>query len=261
MKKIRQGFLQIGIVASLCLTGAIIFASDTDERIESSAKASYVFRSYLQDENINIESKDGAVTLTGTVSEESQKTLANEMVANLPGVKSVDNKLGLKGAIPAAYSDAWLITKVKSTLLFHKNVSGTATEVFAEKGVVTLRGKATTTAQKDLVTEYAMDVEGVKSVNNEMIVVPDVRKPGEITVSEKVDTSLGAVDDVSITALVKTTLFYHRSTSALNTLVTTKDGVVNLEGSVKNAAEKALVTKLVMDVNGVKGVVNNMTIN
>jgi len=261
MKKIIQGFLQMGIVASLCLTGSILFASDTDERIESSAKASYVFRSYLQDENINIESKDGAVTLTGTVSEESQKTLANEMVANLPGVKSVDNKLGLKGVIPDAYSDAWLITKVKSTLLFHKNVSGTATEVLVEKGAVTLRGKATSTAQKDLVTEYAMDVEGVKSVNNEMTILPAAKKLGQITVSEKVDTTIGSIDDASITALVKTTLLYHRSTSAINTLVTTNDGVVKLKGSVKNAAEKELVTKLVSDVNGVKGVVNNMTIN
>jgi osmotically-inducible protein OsmY len=33
-----------------------------------------------------------------------------------------------------------------------------------------------------------------------------------------------------------------------------------LSGSAKNAAEKALVTKLVTDINGVSNVINNMTI-
>ena len=82
---------------------------------------------------LTIRSKDGVVTLTGTVAEESHKALARETVASLPGVKSVDNKLEVKGEVPAVYSDAWLITKVKSTLLFHRNVSATGTEVFAEK--------------------------------------------------------------------------------------------------------------------------------
>jgi len=55
-------------------------------------------------------------------------------------------------------------------------------------------------------------------------------------------------------------LLYHRSTSALNTTVETKEGVVTLAGKAKNAAEKDLATKLVSDVHGVKKVVNNMTI-
>jgi osmotically-inducible protein OsmY len=69
-----------------------------------------------------------------------------------------------------------------------------------------------------------------------------------------------SIDDASITALVKTTLLYHRSTSALNTTVETKEGVVTLAGKAKNAAEKDLATKLVSDVHRVKKVVNNITI-
>jgi osmotically-inducible protein OsmY len=55
-------------------------------------------------------------------------------------------------------------------------------------------------------------------------------------------------------------LLYHRSTSALNTTVETKDGVVKLGGKANNAAEKDLATKLVLDVRGVTKVVNNMTV-
>ena len=68
------------------------------------------------------------------------------------------------------------------------------------------------------------------------------------------------IDDASITALVKTTLLYHRSTSALNTKVVTKRGVVTLSGMGGNAAELKLATKVASDVYGVKSVKNLMTI-
>ena len=119
-------------------------------------------------------------------------------------------------------------------------------------GIVTLKGEAANQAQKDLTTEYAKDIEGVKSVKNEMTVAKTAPKPDQ-TMGEK-------IDDASITAQVKGSLLSHRSTSVLNTKVTTTDGVVTLGGTAKNDAEKALVTKLVTDINGVKSVVNNMTI-
>jgi osmotically-inducible protein OsmY len=68
------------------------------------------------------------------------------------------------------------------------------------------------------------------------------------------------IDDASITALVKMTLLYHRSTSALNTKVETKRGVVTLQGKARSAAEITLATKFATDVYGVKGVQNLMTI-
>jgi osmotically-inducible protein OsmY len=239
----------VAAVALLALS-APVFASKIDSRIESSAKQSYVFKTYLKSDDIKIQSKDGAVTLTGTVSEESHKSLAQETVTGLSGVKSVDNRLEVKGERPAENSDAWLTTKVKTMLLFHRNVSA-MTEVNTKDGIVTLRGEATSQAQKDLTTEYAKDIEGVKDVKNEITVTKTPKKTR--TAGEK-------IDDASITAQVKMTLLYHRSTSALNTSVTTKKGVVTLGGKAKNAAEKDLATKFANDVNGVKEVNNRMTI-
>ena len=68
------------------------------------------------------------------------------------------------------------------------------------------------------------------------------------------------MNDASITTQVKMTLLYHRSTSALKTKVKTNNGVVTLGGKAKNAAEKELATKFANDVNGVKSVNNQMTI-
>jgi osmotically-inducible protein OsmY len=226
------------------------YASVMDSRIESSARQSYVFKTYLQGDDIRIQSKDSAVTLTGIVSEESHKSLARDTVAGLPGVKSVDNRLEVKGESPVKNSNAWLTTKVKTTLLFHRSVS-VGTNVQVKDGIVTLRGDADNQAQKDLTTEYVKDVEGVKDVTNDMTVTKSLKKTE--TVGEN-------IDDASITAQVKMTLLYHRSTSALNTKVETKDGVVTLFGKAGNAAELNLATKLAKDVNGVKDVKNRMAI-
>jgi osmotically-inducible protein OsmY len=226
-----------------------VYASK-DSRIESSAKKTYVFKTYLQNDDINVQSKDGAITLTGTVAEESHKSLAQETVAGLPGVKSVDNKLEIKGTPPPKNSDAWITTKVKTMLLFHRNVSS-MTEVNTTNGIVTLQGKADSKAQMDLTTEYAKDVDGVKGVKNEMTVGKTPKKK---------QTMGSKIDDASITTMVKMTLLYHRSTSAINTSVATKRGVVTLTGKAKNAAEKDLAAKFTSDVNGVKSVNNQMTI-
>jgi len=249
MKAMYSVFLMVAAVALLAIS-VPAHASDMDDRIELAAKKSYVFKTYLKDDDIKIQSRNGVVTLTGMVSEEYHKSLAQETLAGMPGVKSVDNRLEIKGAPPTANSDAWLRDKVKVTLLFHRSVSAGTTEVDVKDGIVILRGDAASLAQKDLTTAYVRDVEGVKDVNNEMTVTTTSKKT---TVGEK-------IDDASITAQVKMTLLFHRSTSALNTKVETKRGVVTLYGKAGNAAEKDLASKLANDVNGVKGVKNRMTI-
>jgi hyperosmotically inducible protein len=251
MKTMYRIVVMMVAVVALLMTSVAVRASEMDDRIESSAKKSYVFKTYLKDDDIKIQSMDGVVILTGAVSEASHKSLAQETVAGLPSVKSVDNRLEVKGAPSTTNSDAWLRDKVRVALLFRRSVSGSTTEVDVKDGIVTLRGDAASQAQKDLTTEYTKDVEGVKGVNNEMTVTKTSKK--KRTVGEK-------IDDASITAQVKMTLLYHRSTSALNTKVETKRGMVILYGKASNAAELDLATKLANDVNGVKGVKNQMTI-
>ena len=99
MKAIYSVALMVAAIALLTID-VPAYATKMDNRIESSAKKSYVFKTYLKDDDIKIESKNGAVTLTGTVSEEYHKSLAQETVSGLPGVKSVDNRLEVKGEQP-----------------------------------------------------------------------------------------------------------------------------------------------------------------
>jgi osmotically-inducible protein OsmY len=152
MKVMKRVALIAASVALLAIS-VPVQASTTDDRTESSARNSYVFKTFLQTDDIKIHSLNGVVTLTGTVSGEPHKLLAREAVANLSGVKSVDNRLEVKNERPAENSDAWLMMKVKATLLLHSCVSGVKTEVNdVNDGIVTLRGEADSQAQKELTT-------------------------------------------------------------------------------------------------------------
>jgi len=234
----------------LLAVGTPLFASETDKNIESSFKESYVSQNYLKGDTVKATAKEGVVTLSGTVNDASHKGLAEETALDLSGVKSVDDRLELKAEYPAEKSNEWLALKVRAAILFHRNVSAEKTHVYVEEGIVTIRGEASSEAQKELTTEYA-NVEGAKEVRNEMTVAK-APKNGEQTMKEK-------IDDASITAQVKMALLFHRSTSVLKTSVETKEGIVTVSGKAANAAEKDLVTKLVSDIHGVNRVVNNMT--
>jgi len=246
MKSFKRNNAMHAAMAAAVLVATVIplFASETDDKIESSFKKSYVYKTYLSEENIKITSKDGAVTLSGDVLDESHKPMAQDTVEALPGVKSVTNSIVIKNE----KSDTWMKMKIQTALVFHSNVNASNTEVAVKNGVVTLKGKAASQAQKELTTEYAKDVEGVKEVKNEM------------TMATPNDTLGEKIDDASITAQVKMTLMMHKSTGVIRTSVTTNNGVVTLSGQAKSDAERELVTKLTEDVQGVNSVINKMTI-
>jgi len=235
-------------LAGLMINAPLHAARSDDARIVSAAKQSYVYRTYLKNDDIKIQAADGVVTLKGEVSDRSHKDMAADTVESLPGVKNVDNQLVVKPA--DEHSDGWIEFKVKSALLFHRSVSGTKTTVSVKDGIVTLNGSTSSQAQKNLSEEYVKDIEGVKGVKNELTVsaAPPARSVGEV------------IDDASITAQIKSVLLTHRSTSAIKTKVTTRDGVIILSGTAKNQAEKDLVTKLASDIHGAKSVVNNMEV-
>jgi hyperosmotically inducible periplasmic protein len=237
---------------------------ETDHQIESAFRRTYVHRTYLKDDLITCVVVAGVATLTGTVTEESHKVLAEETLVSLAGVNRVDNQLttaaesGLDSNattvldLAGRKSDIWIARRVKLALLFHRNVSAHATTITVVDGVVTLEGEATSATQRELTAAYATDIEGVQAVHNAMTVAasPD---PIVRTVGEK-------MDDASITAQVRTALLTHHSTSSFATTVEVRNGDVTVTGIAANAAEKALVSKLVSDINGVSEVKNRMTV-
>jgi hyperosmotically inducible protein len=243
--KIHTASLLLVLAASPLLVFA---SSDMDRKIEDAAKASYNYRTVLED-HVKVKANEGVVTLTGTVQDEDNKELAEDTVKNLPGVTAVKNEITIKRDHPE-YSDSWIAFKIRGRLLVKAHVSG-ATKVDVKDGAVTLSGTADNVAQKELTAVYAREITGVKSVKNDIVVKP-APAPGT-SMSDK-------IDDASITTQVTYALLRHKSTSALKTKVTTVNGIVAITGEASSEAEKALVTKLAGDVRGVMAVSNEMTV-
>ena len=109
-KKLRETLIS-GILSLLLMTGLLalliiagyLFAANTDERIAAAAKRAFVSQAFLKGDDIQVRSQDGAVTLLGTVAEEPHLLLAAATVADLPGVKRVDNRLEVRGHASAGW--------------------------------------------------------------------------------------------------------------------------------------------------------------
>ncbi|MBE0617980.1 MAG: BON domain-containing protein [Proteobacteria bacterium] len=149
MKNKDSRSLIVAAAMALVAMSAPLHAAQTDSAIEASAKQTYVFKAYLKGDDVKVQSKDGVVTLTGTVSEDAKKALAEDTVAALPDVKRVENKLGVKGGTV-------------------RSVQPTPPSGLRLVGVVTLTGTAANDDEKALATKRLGDVNGVQSLKNEM---------------------------------------------------------------------------------------------
>lgn len=253
------------------LAGATTLRADSrDDRVEDAFKSSHVYKTQLQQSDISINCKDGVVTLKGNAQNDDQRRLAEDTARSLPGVDRVDDQIRVTNE-PRESSDEWIALKVRSALLFHRNVSESHTKVRVESGVVTLTGTASSEAEKALSEEYAKDIKGVRRVDNELRVVSDQdraeAKAERREADAKADSRLNGdrpagrvIDDASITAQLKSALAVHKSTSAVRTDVITRDGVVTITGQARNGAEKDYVTKIAENIDGVRSVRNDMTV-
>ncbi|MGH8807270.1 MAG: BON domain-containing protein [Noviherbaspirillum sp.] len=66
--------------------------------------------------------------------------------------------------------DSLITAKVKSALLADPDISGLRINVDTEKGVVTLKGEIKSMAPRKKAESLARGVEGVKAVNNQLII-------------------------------------------------------------------------------------------
>jgi len=212
---------------------------------------------------VKVDVDNGVATLTGKVHTDEQSRIAEDTAAAFSGVDRVVNKVKVSEDMKQG-SDEWIAVKIRSRLLVKANVSFASTKVDVRNGVVYLTGTADNVAQKQLTEEYVKDIDGVRSVTNDIQVVDKdsmaYKSNKDNNYNHTTSTAGEKIDDSSITAQVKYELFSHRSTSALKTKVNTNEGHVVISGDASNDAEKDLVTKLAKSVRGVESVDNNMVV-
>jgi len=94
-------------------------------------------------------------------------TFAGFLVLGAAGCASDSNRRGVDQTGEVA-SDSWITTKVKSDLAVEKDVSATDIHVKTYEGVVTLSGTVSNKTEADRAERIAKDIQGVKSVVNNL---------------------------------------------------------------------------------------------
>lgn len=144
--------------------------SSNDATITARVKSKLMWNGATDGLEIDVDTNNGRVKLTGTADTDAAKAIATRLAANTSGVRSVDNQLMVeKGYVRKVSSDpiedSWITAKVKSSLLFSDDVDGLDINVDTKDGVVSLKGTAGP-AEKALAIQLAEDVRGVKKVDS-----------------------------------------------------------------------------------------------
>ena len=146
---------------------------------EGMIEGAYLFNSNLDMTDIDVEVQGSKAILKGYVDSSVSKSLAREIAMSIDGIEDVDNQLQVdsgkvseaqkaKQNLVANVSDATITVKVKSKLLANTEVSGLKIDVDTANKEVTLNGKVSSEAERDLVYYITRNTEGVRDVHNNL---------------------------------------------------------------------------------------------
>lgn len=151
-------------------------------------------------------------------------------------------------------SDLWLESKLVTTYALNEHLNPFDIGVDVVDGKAIITGVVDNEAEKDLAEELAKGIEGIREVENNLLI-----KPGTEGKEER-GQFMRMVSDATITARVKSRLLWNENTHGLNINVNTKNGYVTLDGSVDSEVEADLAEQIARNTKGVKRVESRLTV-
>lgn len=149
-----------------------------DATLAATVKSKLLWNSNTEGLDINVDVENGKVILNGSAQTPEAKALAGRLAANTDGVREVSNLLSVSAADSSAakaqnaaddaadvISDAWITSKVKSSLIYSRNLDGLSITVDTQSGMVNLSGLVLSNAEKQLAVETASNIRGVRGVD------------------------------------------------------------------------------------------------
>jgi hyperosmotically inducible protein len=162
--------LAVGIAA--CAVGC----AKSDTGITTSVKSQLVSDDLVRARNIDVDTKDRVVTLSGEVRSSAEEEQALQLARNTDGVANVVDRLDvIPEALPAppaetVFTDAATTAEVKAKLLADSDVSGLKIDVDTKDHVVTLSGTVSSAVEKAKALRLAGEVTGVDRVDDRLTV-------------------------------------------------------------------------------------------
>ncbi|OHX11720.1 BON domain-containing protein [Chromobacterium sphagni] len=127
-------------------------------------------------------------------------------------------------------------------------------KVTVSQGTATLSGSVEDDVNRDLAKEIALGVSGVGKVDNNIVIQSNQDPQTSAYAGE-------AIDDSTITASIKSKLFWSQRTERLPITVKADRGHVVLRGTVDSQASRNFAGRLALSTRGVVSVENQLQIN
>ena len=171
--RVRSKWPIVALTAGMCLLSA---CASTDMGITSKVKAKLVADDVVKAAQIEVQTSDGVVTLTGNTDSKEAKSRALDLAKNTTGVVNVVDMIAARtasgqGNAPApdrtvgeAFDDAGITMSVKSRLLDDPLVKGLQIDVDTRNGVVFLTGSVDTDEERQKAIQLAKGTMGVRDV-------------------------------------------------------------------------------------------------
>jgi hyperosmotically inducible periplasmic protein len=176
MSKVRMSLFTLALllVAPTIASAADDTRTRSDAEITARVKTALIRNDETKARQINVETENGIVQLSGFVDSERMKSAAAETARGVSGVQEVRNELAVREGdrtAGRATDDAAIAAKVKGELAADSGL-GTATNVNVEvrSGVVQLSGFVASVEQKQEAEQIARQVAGVMDVRNSIAV-------------------------------------------------------------------------------------------
>lgn len=160
-------------------TGRSFAHAAGDAWITAKAKVQLMAEPGLSPFNVNVDTRDGVVTLFGTVGSEETKRAAAHHVAKLDGVVRVENELEVAPDVAASkedvMSDSEIRSAVEQRLATRPALAEAEIGVEVEDGVVTLEGSVASQGNRLEALTAARATRQVRSVKDRLEIRPGTR--------------------------------------------------------------------------------------
>jgi osmotically-inducible protein OsmY len=172
------------------LTGCRESTTDTvdvpsDTNITEAVNAQFATSEAVPAENIEVETSEGVVTLSGSTSNLLAKREATTLAQNIHGVLSVVNNV----TISSDWADDAIETDVNRALSTDPATEALEVSIAVQNGLVRLKGAVDSWQEKQLAEAIAAGVKGVREIKNTIIVQPN-RTRSEEAIKQEVEQTL-----------------------------------------------------------------------
>jgi osmotically-inducible protein OsmY len=252
--------------------------------ITTKIQAQYFVNPEIKPWNIDVTTSGaGVVTLEGKVDSAEDKAEAVRIANGTEGVTRVEDRLKVdrdagrdtaatretepRAARETATAgdveppDAWLTAKIQSKYFIDTDVKGRRIDVDTQNGVVTLTGSVGSEAERRQAVALARNTDGVREVKDQLRLDASVREreTGARTEGQPRATGIER-PDAWVTTKIQAQYFLDDEVKGHQINVDTSNGVVTLKGFVATAQQKQEAEQIARETEGVRRVVNELTV-